>query len=102
MELIKKIHVAPDPALEGKLEIHLKTDMKVTTMKGDIYQKVVDEPRGSPGNPLTSKEYQECFQDYVSYGGKPLPSGNVDKIVSMVGRLEKVDDVRSLIPLLLA
>jgi len=102
MELIKKIHVAPDPALEGKVEIHLKTDMKVTTTKGDIYQKVLDEPRGSPGNPLTSEEYQECFQDYVGYAGKPLPGGNVDKIVSMVGRLEEVEDVCSLIPLLLA
>ena len=102
MEIIKKIHVAPDPALEGKLELHLKTDMKVTTTKGKVYQKVLDMPRGAPGSPLTSEEHQECFQDYVSHAGKPLPSKNVDKIVSMVGRLEEVKDICSLIPLLLA
>jgi len=101
-ELIKKIHVAPDPALEGKIEVHLRTDMKVTTTKGDIYQKVLDEPRGSPGNPLTSEEHRECFRDYISYAGKPLPNENVDKIVSMVDRLEEVEDVCNLIPLLLA
>jgi len=103
MELTRKIHVAPDPALDlGRPEFHLRTDMKVATTGGDVYHKVVDIPRGAPGNPMTSEEHQECFRDYVNYAGKPLPSENVDKIVSMVGRLEEVEDVCSLIPLLLA
>lgn len=103
MELVKKVHVAPDPELDqGRPEFHLRTELKVTTEVGEVYHKVVDIPRGAPGNPLTDEEHQERFRDYVSYAGRPLPSENIDKIASMVGQLEEVEDVRSLIPLLLA
>jgi 2-methylcitrate dehydratase PrpD len=101
-EIIKKINVKPDPALEGNLELHLRAELKVTTKAGNVYQKAFDKPRGAPGNPLTREEFQECFRDYVSYGKKPLPKDNLDKIVSMIGHLEEVKDIRSLVPLLLA
>lgn len=99
--IIKKIHVKPDPSLEGNLPLHLKADMQVTTKDRKVYRKVLDEPRGAPGNPLTREELLQCFWDYVSYGNKSLPKENIDKVVSMVDRLEEVKDVRSLVQLLL-
>ena len=100
MELVNKIHVVADPALEERG--HTAVDMRVTTGDGSILQKSVDIARGFPGNPLTKEEHNQRFQDCVSYAGKPLPPQNVEKIVSSVSRLENLTDVRSLIPLLLS
>jgi hypothetical protein len=43
----------------------------------------------------------ERFYDCINYGYQPLPAENIEKIVSMVDRLEVIEDVRNLIPLLL-
>lgn len=100
VELAKKVNVQADPYLnEGKQELLTKVLMKVTTKRGDIYTKTVDIPSGSFLNPLTAEAHRERFEDNVSYGGKPLPRRNIDKLVSMVNQLEEIEDVRSLIPL---
>lgn len=103
MDLTKKIHVTSDPELDsGRPDLLCKVDMKVTNTKGSVHHKTVDIPSGFPGNPLTREEHRERFQDYDNYGGKPLPKKNLNKLVSIIDRLEGVKDVRSLIPLLLA
>lgn len=98
--IIQKINVILDPALEGKLEIHLMADMKVTTKDGKVYHKTVEQPRGSPDNPLTREEFQECFQDYMGSGAKPIPRQNVGKLISAIRKMEEMKDIRSLLPLL--
>ena len=99
-EILSKIHAEPNPALEGNLRLHLKTDMQVTTRDGEVFQRVYDEPRGAPGNPLTQNELLKCFLDYVAYSGKPISPENVRKIISLVKHLEEVEDIRGLISLL--
>jgi 2-methylcitrate dehydratase PrpD len=103
IKLTKKVRVIPVPALDDpeRLGFSLAAHMKVTTKKGDVYPKAVDIPRGIPGNPMTPEEHMERFRDCVSYAGKPVSPANVEKIISMVGRLEESRDVRALIPLLL-
>jgi 2-methylcitrate dehydratase PrpD len=101
MELIGKIHVAPDPALEGeKWGASMRSDMDVTTTDGVTYHKSVPIPSGFPGNPLTSEQIMERFQQAVSYGSKPLPKKNIDRLLSFIGQLEQAEDVRALIPLM--
>ncbi|MBW1802385.1 MAG: MmgE/PrpD family protein [Deltaproteobacteria bacterium] len=100
-ELLDKIHIILDKDLEGVMPLHLKADMTVSTTKGDVYQKAVDYPRGAPGNPMNEEEFRACFRDYVSYGPKALPAERVEKIIDLVNRLEEVEDVRALVPLLL-
>ena len=97
MELIKKIQViaAPQPG-------HLTTDISVTTRDGSVYHKNVAIPSGLPGNPLTNEEHNEHFRDCISYAKMPLPQGNIDKIRSLVDRVEELEDVCSLIPLLIS
>jgi hypothetical protein len=61
----------------------------------------LDIAPGFPGNPLTWDEHHERFRDCINYGGHLLPHENIEKIVSLVNSLEKVEDVSiSLIPLL--
>jgi len=100
MEIIKKIHVKPDPALDKRNQ--LATEMEVRMRDGTVYQKSVDFARGMPERPLIKEELMDKFHDCVSFGGKPLPKSNIKRIMSLVDGLEKTKDVRSLIPLLIS
>lgn len=101
IELTKRINVSPDEELEKTKEMHFKVALKVTTKQGDEYIQVVDHPRGTPDKPLTKEEFLECFRDYISYGVNALPDEKINAIISAVGRLEQLEDVRNLIDLLL-
>ena len=96
-EMLSKIRTEADPALEGNIPLHLKTSMKVKTTDGKVFQRVYNEPRGAPGNPLTQKELQEMFYDYIDYSSHRIPPENVGKIISLTEHLEEAEDVRSLI-----
>ncbi len=98
MEIVKKIKVTSDPELK-KQDVR-GMDMEVRTKQGAVYRKSIDIPPGSPGNELTKEEHIARFRDCVSYGGKPLPKKNPEKIISMVDRIEETKDIRDLISLL--
>jgi 2-methylcitrate dehydratase PrpD len=98
MELVKKIHVVADPALEKRGDTPV--DMKVVTSRGDVYSKSIDSAPGFPGNPLTQQEQEDHFWDCIDFAKKPLPKENAEKIISLVRNLEDVEDVGILIPLL--
>lgn len=100
MELTKKIYVHPDPALE-KRGHNTALEMRVATRDGTIYDQTLDVASGFPENPLTRDDHNKRFQDCISYGGHLLPPENIEKLVSLVNSLEKVEDVSlSMIPLL--
>lgn len=107
LELVRKIHVFADPSLgnpetqDGSTSTHLSVHMKVATKEGDIYHKDVDIPRGNPKNPLVYDEHMERFYDCVNYADNRISMSNIDKILSLIARLEEIEDVRNLIPLLL-
>lgn len=98
MEIVPKVHVEADPSLEPRGQLAL--EMQVRTTSGEVYHKSVDIPRGFPGNPLSKAEQVKRFQQCIDYAPKPPSKANVDKLVSMIDRLEDVEDVRSLVPLL--
>lgn len=99
MELVKKIHVTADSALERRGDTSV--DMKVVTSKEDVYFKNIDSAPGFPSNPLTAQEHEDHFWDCIDFAKKPLPRENAEKIISLVKHLEELEDVRVLIPLLL-
>ncbi len=103
MELSKKIHVSSEPSLDDpkKPESILAAYMEVTTKNGSVYHKTVDFPRGLPANPLTNEEHMERFLDCVNYNAPDfLSPTRIGEIISIVGDLEAVKDIRSLINLL--
>jgi 2-methylcitrate dehydratase PrpD len=101
MELVRKIHVNADPALDsGKREFNLRTEMRATTTMGDVHQTVVDIPSGFPGNPLNRENLIERFRDAATHGDKSLSTERIEEIISVVDCLEDLNDIRNLIPLL--
>ena len=103
MELVKKIHVAPDPALEGRRQgLSLRADMDVATTAGDTYYISIPIPSGFPGNPLSDEKIAKRFEEAAHYGDRPVPEKNLEKIISIVNQLEQAENVCDLIPLMLS
>lgn len=98
MALAKKVRVIPDPALDARG--HTALDMRVFTSSGDEYLKKIDIAPGFPGNPLTQKEHEERFWDCMDFAPVPLGREKAEKVISVVARLEEVEDIRFLISLL--
>lgn len=100
MDLARRVHTQPDAALEGRGLMAM--DMEVVTKDGTVFHRSVDVPPGLPDNPLSKDEHMERFWDCVGFTSRPWPRDDVDKIISLIGELEGVEDVRGLIPLLLS
>jgi 2-methylcitrate dehydratase PrpD len=95
MEIIRKITVIPDPEMEKRDETSM--DMEVRTKEGAIFHKSLDTPRGFPEDPMTREELIARFRQCLRYKNKSWQEDNIQKIASMVYRLEELSDIRSLI-----
>jgi 2-methylcitrate dehydratase PrpD len=99
MDIVKKINVSPDLTLDERGETAM--EMQVLTKGGTVYNKSIDFPAGFPEKPLTQEENMERFRNCMSYAKKALSHKNIEKLNSVVSGLEKIKDIRCLIPLLL-
>ena len=97
MPLARKVRVIADPALDARG--HTALDMQVFTTSGDTYFKNMDIAPGFPGNPLTQREHEERFWDCLNFAARPVERPSAEKIISLVTRLEELEDIRNLIPL---
>lgn len=78
-DLVQKIYVIPDPALQDPgSERSLSSDVTVTTKRGKVYHQFVKAARGMPGNPLSKDEHLGHFQDCMNYAKNPLPKENIN------------------------
>jgi 2-methylcitrate dehydratase PrpD len=102
LELAEKVSVIPDPAMmEQGTECTLSAHVKIVDKSG-IYEKFVEAAPGMPAKPLTNEEHREHFKDCMNYAKKPLPVENAAQIVSLIDRLEEVEDVRRIMSLTLS
>lgn len=99
LELAKKVRVIADPALEARG--HTPLDMRVVMLDGRTYEKGIDIAPGFPGNPLTKEDHEQRLRDCIAFARKPLPENKVEGIIGAVNSLETIEDVRTLIPLIL-
>lgn len=98
-EMIKKIFVHPEPALDERG--HTALDMKVLMANGDEHLKRIDTAPGFPGNPLTQKDHEEHFWDCIGSSPGPFPGDRAGELRQAVEHMEDMGDVREIIPLLL-
>jgi 2-methylcitrate dehydratase PrpD len=97
-ELSKRVRVVADKALEGRG--HTATDIHVRRRDGRRLLRKVDIGPGFPGNPLTREDHMKRFEDCLAFAKKPIDRPTAAQIVSLVERLEEVDDVRVFVRLL--
>jgi 2-methylcitrate dehydratase PrpD len=99
MELVRKVHVTADASLNKRG--HTALDMEVAMKGGGVHQGSVEIAIGFPGNPLTQQEHEGRFWDCMDYAPRSLPRNRAEEIISLISRLEEVEDVRSLVALTL-
>lgn len=75
-----------------------ETRMDIRTRNGSVYSAQTSGPSGFPPFDLTAEQHRERFLDNVSFGGKPLPQDNIQRLVSSVETLEGLDNVCALVP----
>jgi 2-methylcitrate dehydratase PrpD len=94
-----KIKVDLDPA-PSKATLIDPGRVKITTRSGEAYYQEIVHPLGSPQRPLSFEQCAKKFRDCASYAARKLPDKNIETVIEMIGRLEKLDDVRKMIALL--
>lgn len=99
MKLVEKIHIRADEALNQRG--HTALDISITMEGGGVHQGSVEIAIGFPGNPLTQEEHEQRFWDCMEYAPRPLPKIRAEQVISMISELEQVEDVRTLVDLLL-
>lgn len=78
------------------------TRVAIRVEGGKVYEKQVDVAKGNPLNPMTKEELKDKFYHCASYSARPLPKENLDRVVSLIDRLEEVEDVSEVIALLVS
>jgi len=100
LELAGRVDVVVDPTMAARG--HTPVDIIITTKDGGDFSGKIDIAPGFPGNPLTPEDMDVRFRDSIAYAKKPLEEGKVERIMESVATIEQLNDVRILIPLLLA
>jgi 2-methylcitrate dehydratase PrpD len=72
------------------------TRVKVITKDGKAFEKVVENPLGSLERPMS---FEDCARKFTDCA-RALESGRIEKIIELVARLERLDDIREIIRLL--
>ena len=72
------------------------TRVKVLTKDGKTFAKVVENPLGSLERPMSFEDCARKFSDCA----KSLDAGRIERIMQLVGELERLDDIREIIRLL--
>jgi 2-methylcitrate dehydratase PrpD len=98
--LTKKINVTEDKTLEARG--HTPLDMRVVTRSGKEYLRTMDIAPGFPGNELSPVDHEERFWDCIDFAAKSIDRQNAEKIIDLIDKIEAIDDIGILIPLLVA
>jgi len=97
LDLARKFKIVVDKEMDDLFPLKMGANLKVKLKDGSIYSEKVHHPKGTVPNPLTGKEIQEKFRSLASV---VLPDSRVEAILETVGRLEKLENINLLIPLL--
>ncbi len=99
LELAKKVTVIPDETLEARG--HTPMDMRVRTKDGRELFRQLDIGPGFPGNPLTAEDHEKRFRDCLSFARKKISDEKATRIISAIENLDKVEDIREFVDLLM-
>ena len=74
----------------------------VTLADGTAHATTVDTVYGNPAKPMSRDAHLEKFRRNVAHAAGDIPSANAEALIAMVDDLERLDDARRLIELLVA
>jgi len=96
--LIQKVRVLSDPELSAAYPGAIANIVEIESGgRRDVER--VDHPRGHPKNPMTDEEVEEKFR---RLSGRLLSKGQIEKVLSRIWSLEKVQKMGEIVGLLKA
>jgi len=96
-----KLKLAPEYDTELHTESGGKLEIK-TNRRKEIFSIDVGSHKGTPENPMTWEDLGEKLRSCAATSAKPIPEGNVDRLVETVQHLENVEDVTQIVNLVVA
>lgn len=75
-------------------------EMTVTTRNKGVLRQTIETVLGHPDNPLSREAHLHKFRQNAAVASTPLHPDAVKSLISLVDRLESLDDVRRLVDLL--
>ncbi|MFC1926578.1 MmgE/PrpD family protein [Chloroflexota bacterium] len=99
-ELLPKIKPRPDTEVLVPDNWVGGSRVTITTRDGARYSKLVSYAKGHPNNPITIEEMPERFRKCVAFSPRPFAERNIDELIELLLNLEQVDDVSSIVRLL--
>ncbi|MBI4332945.1 MAG: MmgE/PrpD family protein [Chloroflexi bacterium] len=98
LEMARKVSAEASPEFP---EVNFRPGItEIRTKTGNIYSKRVNEPYGSPFNPILEDRMVEKFRECASHAVKPLPEKRLQKVIDLVLNLEEQEDVGRIVRLL--
>ena len=95
-ELVQKVTVAEKKEYTEMYGKSFPNKITVSMNNGKVYEKEILDPKGHPNNPLTLEELETKFRR----AAEPLLNKErQDKIMDMIGSLEQLEDIGSLMRL---
>jgi 2-methylcitrate dehydratase len=96
-ELMQKVRVVPQPEFVGRYPQAMPTRITVRTKAGKDYVTQIDYPLGHPKHRMSDHEVEGKFRRLAA--GK-LDRAHKKKVIDLVWRLDRLQDVGVLMPLL--
>ncbi|MFC1935497.1 MmgE/PrpD family protein [Chloroflexota bacterium] len=93
IQMAAKVKISSDPSLPRGVSCAMEMRMK----DGVVYESQTDYAKGSRENPMTDRELREKFNSLASV---VLSEGKREAVISIVEKLEDVEDVSKLCELL--
>ena len=89
-----------DPTIESRgPALRHAARVKVTTNDGRSFEKMLDDRRGSPENPLKQDEIEYKFR-HVTHSC--LSAGHIERVITLADSLDRLDDISELISIIAA
>jgi len=99
LSLVGKIKYILDEDLEKASTNPNPTKVTIRLRDGTVYEETVYAAKGSIQNPMTKEELHNKFREFASM---VLPDYQVGKIIETVEALDRLDNIRDLMQLLVA
>jgi 2-methylcitrate dehydratase len=96
-KMMQKVRVTECDEFRGRYPHAMPTRVTVRTAARKEYVRQVDVPLGHPKNPMSDGQVEEKF--WTLTAGR-LNRARADKLIEMVWKLDKLDDVAALMPLM--
>ena len=98
LEMIKKIHLHPDPLADQRVGLGVQGSMvKMTLTDGKVLDIQEKYQKGHRNNPLTPEEFADKFRGLASAA---LSQEKAEEVIKTVNRLEELEDIAQLTSLL--